>query len=349
MFKKLWHSFVPCEANDYRPYFLRALPVAILLAVIVGLYGGAQWAEKAITTTGSSLAAVVSAVLVDLTNTDRANNALHTLAVNPTLQAVAHMKAEDMAAKSYFAHTSPDGKTPWYWFNRADYHFAYAGENLAVYFTDSADVERAWMNSPGHRANLLSPHFTEIGIATAQGMYQGQTTTFVVQMFGAPALAVSPRSDPAATSAATSTSTSIASAGESKPATTTPAKPLALVKGETTELDETLSVIHEDPEFIAVKSESTMSAPSLYQTERQSTLFERMLASPQTSLSMAYGAIALILVLALVFLVIFEIRQQRPMHIFFAILLIALIVVLLYASESRVVVESAHAAAFFGI
>ena len=57
---------------------------------------------------------------------------------------------------------------------------------MAVDFSDSADVERAWMNSATHRENLLDPHFTEIGIALAQGTYQGRATTFVVQMFGAP-------------------------------------------------------------------------------------------------------------------------------------------------------------------
>src|SRR3989338_10289262 len=106
--------------------------------------------------------------------------------MSPILQKAAQLKAEDMAAKEYFAHDSPEGLKPWHWFEEAGYDFRSAGENLAVYFSDSAEVERAWMNSPSHRANLLSEHFTEIGIALSQGQYQGHDTVYVVQMFASP-------------------------------------------------------------------------------------------------------------------------------------------------------------------
>jgi uncharacterized protein YkwD len=326
MFKGIWDSFVPTEKNDYRPYFLRAWPVAILLAVIVGLYGGAQWAERSITAPGSSLAAVIASVLVDLANGDRAANDLHGLAVNPTLQYAAQMKANDMALNGYFAHTSPGGVTPWHWFKEAKYDFAYAGENLAVYFTDSADVERAWMGSPGHRANLLSPHFTEIGIATAQGVYQGQATTFVVQEFGAPVTKRAPPPLPVSPST-----------GSGQATTTIPAS--VVVKGEaTTSPPEALTVIHEDQEFIAVKSASTVPVPSIYQVAEQSTFTDRLIASPKSTLAYTYGAIAVLVILALIFLIVFEIRKQRPMNIVFAVLLIVLITILLYLGQSHVAV-----------
>src|SRR5258708_122532 len=74
-------------------------------------------------------ASVVAAVLVDLANTDRTQNRLDGLVINPVLSKAAQAKANDMAAKSYFAHTSPEGIDPWYWFNQAGYKFAYAGEN----------------------------------------------------------------------------------------------------------------------------------------------------------------------------------------------------------------------------
>src|SRR3989338_1596508 len=135
------------------------------------------------------VAAVVSAVLVDLANADRVQNKLGTLTVNPVLVMAAQAKANDMASNGYFAHTSPQDIDPWFWFQQVGYKFDYAGENLAVDFSDSGDVNSAWMNSPSHRGNLLDPHFTEIGVATAQGMYQGRLTTFVVQEFGKPASA----------------------------------------------------------------------------------------------------------------------------------------------------------------
>src|SRR3989344_4740191 len=93
-----------------------------------------------------------------------------------------------MASKGYFAHVSPEGQSPWYWLKQAGYSFSYAGENLAVDFSDSADVSRAWLDSPGHRANILNKNFLETGVAISKGMYQGRETTFVVQFFGRQAL-----------------------------------------------------------------------------------------------------------------------------------------------------------------
>lgn len=139
------------------------------------------------------VAAVISSVLIELANGDRAANSLQTLTLNPVLVAAAQAKANDMATHGYFAHVSPQGVEPWHWFTEAGYTFRYAGENLAIDFSDSGDVERAWMNSPTHRKNILDPRFTEIGIATAQGMYQGRLTTFVVQEFGTPASVSAPQ------------------------------------------------------------------------------------------------------------------------------------------------------------
>ena len=134
----------------------------------------------------SQYAAVMAAVLVDMANNDRVVNNVSTLTLNPVLVAAAQAKANDMAAKSYFAHISPEGISPWHWFEEVGYSFKYAGENLAVDFSDSTDVNTAWMNSRSHRENLLDPHFTEIGVAIAEGFYEGHPTTFVVQEFGMP-------------------------------------------------------------------------------------------------------------------------------------------------------------------
>ena len=132
--------------------------------------------------TQPNLASVVSAVLVDLTNADRKANALGVPHGKSDTRRCRSGKANDMAAKSYFAHTSPEGLTPWHWFFKNGYRFKYAGENLAVNFSDSAEVERAWMNSPGHRANILNGKFTEVGIAISFGKYDGRDVVFVAQL-----------------------------------------------------------------------------------------------------------------------------------------------------------------------
>ncbi|MEK7635044.1 MAG: CAP domain-containing protein [Patescibacteria group bacterium] len=133
-----------------------------------------------------SLSAIYAAVLVNLTNQNRVAANLSELTVNPVLEKAAQMKADDMAIKGYFAHNTPEGLTPWYWFGQAGYEYKYAGENLAVNFENSEDVETAWMNSRGHFLNIVNPKYTEIGIATSTGIYKGRQAVFVVQMFGTP-------------------------------------------------------------------------------------------------------------------------------------------------------------------
>ncbi len=123
-----------------------------------------------------------------LTNTGRqaADTRLKSLTYSYTLEAAAQKKAEDMIARGYFAHQSPDGRQPWDWIKDEGYKYVYAGENLAINFSDSIDVYQAWMNSPGHRANILNPNYTEIGVATKKIYIDGRESIVVVQMFGSP-------------------------------------------------------------------------------------------------------------------------------------------------------------------
>jgi hypothetical protein len=132
--------------------------------------------------------AVLPAVVVDLTNKERAQTTAVPLVRNATLDAAAKLKAEDMARNEYFAHFSPAGVSPWHWFDEAGYVYAYAGENLAIHFTDSTEVVDAWMNSPAHRENIVNGVYTEIGVGTAKGKYEGYDTVYVVQLFGTPAV-----------------------------------------------------------------------------------------------------------------------------------------------------------------
>ncbi len=96
----------------------------------------------------------------------------------------AQTKADDMLARGYFSHNTPDGHTPWDFITTSGYNYITAGENLAVNFTQAENVEAAWMNSPGHRANILNKNYQNIGIGISQGTYQGHQAIFVVQMFG---------------------------------------------------------------------------------------------------------------------------------------------------------------------
>jgi len=139
-----------------------------------------------LTSVGSQFSNIISGVLAQNTNDYRLVNKENVLVVSDKLTRSAQMKADDMAKKGYFSHTGPLGERPWVWFERGGYKYEYAGENLAVDFTESDDVSLAWINSAKHKANLLNSNFTEIGIGIAKGVYDGRDTTFVVQFFGKP-------------------------------------------------------------------------------------------------------------------------------------------------------------------
>lgn len=135
----------------------------------------------------SAQAAYSADTLVAMTNSARASSGLGALSTNSKLVSAAYAKANDMLALDYFAHNSPDGKTPWDFIKGAGYNYTYAGENLAIGYTDASELFDAWMNSATHRENILSPNFREIGMAVVSGEYQGSDTLVVVQEFGAPA------------------------------------------------------------------------------------------------------------------------------------------------------------------
>lgn len=134
----------------------------------------------------SQFATVLSSTLVLQTNSFRVTNNETGLIVSDLLTKAAQMKAEDMALKGYFSHTDPQGEEPWVWFDKVGYKYGYAGENLAVDYTESSDVTDGWINSAKHKANLLNKNFTEIGIGVADGMFEGHETNFVVQFFAKP-------------------------------------------------------------------------------------------------------------------------------------------------------------------
>lgn len=306
------HYFIPGVHNAYTPHFLRGNSLITLAAAVIILFLLALGVERLVIQSPSpQTAAVIASVLVDLANRDREAHGVRKLAVSPILRKAAQMKADDMAAKGYFAHNSPDGKTPWSWFDKAGYSFAFAGENLAVYFSDSSEVEKAWMNSPLHRANILNSHFTEVGIALAHGIYDGRDTVFVVQMFGTPV---------AGERAFAVVEENVAPAAEST------------VLGATVEA-RPLDVIVEDETFIAVRN-TTSAAAAASQGEAaakdSSSILWRLLTSPKTTLQYIYSAIAIIVTLALVLFVVVEIRRQSWLHIILVLVLLALIAFLLY-------------------
>ncbi len=298
------------------PYLMGGM-VGILAFLILGVFSLSVINHYVLGS--SSLASVISAALVDLTNGDRRGNDLGGLAQSPVLTAAAQAKADDMAAKGYFAHVSPDGKDSWYWFKQANYPFLYAGENLAVDFSDSVDVEHAWMNSPAHRANILNGHFTEIGIATAPGFFQGHPTTFVVQMFGTPStsgelLAVRTISLPTE-----STSPSFA--------TTESAEPVAKgVAGGSV----TAPIITPAAKSV-LGAEMGINAPATARpigdvVSSEASWWQHLLASPKAMLRYSYYVFAGVILILLAFVTEFEFHRRHLRHVAAAAFLFVLMI-----------------------
>lgn len=134
---------------------------------------------------------LTSAGIISDTNTQRmANGGLPPLSRNVTLDAVATARMADMFQKQYFEHVAPDGGSVETVAETFNYEHLTLGENIALGgFSSDADVVTAWMESPGHRANILSTRFTQIGAAASQGMFEGEKVWIAVQIFGKPTTA----------------------------------------------------------------------------------------------------------------------------------------------------------------
>ncbi|MBI5457004.1 hypothetical protein HY969_04685 [Candidatus Kaiserbacteria bacterium] len=182
--KRIVHAFIPHPQNGFHPHLLRQTTVLLVVAGVLISQIGFLAYETVLRNAGPNVAAVLPGVVLALTNEARAEAASQPLAENPILRSAAQKKAEDMALKGYFAHQEPSGEMPWHWFQEEGYDFVYAGENLAVNFSDTKQLVDAWLASPTHKKNIVKAQYTDIGVGMATGTYKGREAVFVVQFFG---------------------------------------------------------------------------------------------------------------------------------------------------------------------
>lgn len=173
----------------YWPY----LPLAISIGL--NLLVGFNW--WTISTKPQTLAYATNVSrqgLLDATNTQRQARSLGALALNSQLSGAAQAKADDMAAKNYWSHQTPEGKQPWDFIESAGYKFQKAGENLAYGFSTNTTTVSGWMNSQSHKDNLLDESFLEVGFGIANmSNYQSQgPQTIVVALYARPLSATLP-------------------------------------------------------------------------------------------------------------------------------------------------------------
>jgi len=121
--------------------------------------------------------------VVELTNAQRLKNSCKPLTVNAVLTSAAQAHSADMAKRNFFDHNNPDGKTPFARMTAAGYRYSMAAENIAAGYLAPRAVVDGWMNSEGHRKNILNCGLTEIGVGYAAGGAHG---TYWTQDFGTP-------------------------------------------------------------------------------------------------------------------------------------------------------------------
>lgn len=121
--------------------------------------------------------------VLDLVNQERAKNGVGKLTLSNELTHVANLKAQDMRDKNYFSHNSPTYGTPFEMLQQFGVKYSYAGENIAGGQKTPEAVMKDWLNSSGHRANILNKNYTELGVGYVKG---GQYGTYWVQLFRRP-------------------------------------------------------------------------------------------------------------------------------------------------------------------
>lgn len=163
----------------YWPY----LPMLALVAVSLAI--NTVWSSGSVLGTQTDF---TSMTLLSETNEERQTKGLPELTLDPQLMQAAQAKAEDMAQKNYWDHTSPLGATGQSFIAASGYQYQQAGENLAYGFSSANDTLIGWMNSPSHRANILNPNYQHVGfgVATSPDFQTKGPQVVIVAEYGQP-------------------------------------------------------------------------------------------------------------------------------------------------------------------
>ncbi len=186
------HKHSPDYHKAYWPYLPMGLIVG--LGILVNTFWGTIQHGVLSYATNMSISG-----LLQETNNQRVSGGLASLALNGLLNQAAQAKANDMASRDYWSHNTPEGNPPWVFFSNAGYKYQTAGENLAYGFDSSTEAVEGWMNSPGHRANVMNTGYVDVGFGIANAEdYQGTgPETIVVAMYGSPEVVAAAPAAPA--------------------------------------------------------------------------------------------------------------------------------------------------------
>lgn len=337
MWKKIKKFFFPSLENNYSPHILSGnflfcwgLLILFLKMTLFPLYLYLPY--------NSFFAEITKSILLELTNKTRTEMGLGPLKENVILSEAASQKGQDMIAKDYFSHKSPEGFYAWDILKKLGYTYKSAGENLAIGYLDSEEVHQAWLASPSHRANILNPQFQEIGLAVAKGEFEGNNVYVVVQIFGTPKAITTKEIQPPKTeisAKATGNPTPIIS-----PPVPTPLLPE--VASEQKSVEEKPTPAIEKTEVIAENTATTTLIAGLEtqkKTEQNNLSFKvlKFLAINYNNFiqKFVYGSIVLV-VLILLLTIFIKIDIQYPNLIFKTLAVIILLVFFLWLDKEYI-------------
>jgi hypothetical protein len=189
--EKYWHDsfgifkdyFIPNRKNCHKPKILHTKSLVTIAFVMIMLKLMILSYVFFINPFKAWMSEVMTDRVLELINKERTEENVPSLAINPILSQSALNKANDMLAKNYFDHFSPDGKKPWDFIDRNQYEYLFVGENLAMNFTSAESVNTALMNSPSHKKNIMNSRYNEVGLAIVSGEINGEKTNILVEMF----------------------------------------------------------------------------------------------------------------------------------------------------------------------
>ena len=159
-----------------RRIFSVVLSAALLISTVFPTTASAAYrpcynCSQGSSTSQSGSISQIERQAMEQVNRIRASRGLKPLVISAELSAKARVKAQDMKQKGYFSHNSPTYGTPFQMMKRLGITYRSAGENIAMGYRSAEAVVNAWMNSPSHRAAILSTKYTTMGIGYADGYW----------------------------------------------------------------------------------------------------------------------------------------------------------------------------------
>lgn len=255
------------RSDDYHKAYWPYLPMALIvgLGVVVNIFWGTV--QQSVLSYATNMSA---SGLLQNTNQERVGSGLKSLTLNAKLNQAAQAKANDMAARNYWSHNTPEGNPPWVFISNAGYTYQSAGENLAYGFDSSSEAVAGWMASPGHKANIMNTGYKDVGfgIANASDYQNGGEQTIVVAMYGSPETVAAAPSKPKSSTpvskpkpAATPTPAPTKTAEEPKPAPKEEANATAAPSEEQSPAEEKAEPVVASRKVARIQLVSGASAP----------------------------------------------------------------------------------------